>query len=838
MGAPAWAKAAEPDGAADAAGASGALSEVVVTAVPYRETVLPTRMSVDSTYGLKLNVLDTPRNTALVSTTQLETLDIHDPRAFSYLTASSYTGSAFGTPNIPMIRGWFADVFINGMRMSFTQNGYGVPLNFDNLENVAITKGPASVINGPGPGVGGAADLLTKRPDMSHTTGSVDATADNLQGRRVNIDFGAPIIAGDLALRLDYSGEDSGSYFYGHYTHRNAVYGALRWAPNDHYQLDFSTELNVQRLTEDVGINRVNQALIDHGNYLTGGPDGTEYFSQLIGVPPIPVANPSSPNPYAPVAPILTEVLLGRAVQLDPRITIDYTPVTSTRAMSYNAQLIQSYTFDSGLKLENNTFFALQNSDNQEGYYYSDNSKGTYSIESRTDLTGDFKLHLGAMAVQNQSVVGFTYRFSHTDYLSDFNEEPLSVYDLTGNHLLWTASGDYQTTWANAYSYKSVFGRQQFAVPGRDSTNSGNDGVSNLWDAAVFFQDRMEFNPQWSVLFGARIDAIQNHTHDPFGGPTCCFGQYFLPQDHTTGVYGLGNGNFSLVYKPRPWLSTYFTFDIDQTTFNNGGEGGVNTYGTAPDQFTPGKVDGVPDRVLLRQTSSLYEAGVKATLLDDALFAGLAVFDQKRPVPTGYSGTAIDRADIAGIDMELNYQPTRKLFATASYSYIRTRLENPYIQYDYPAAPGVNVDGSALFAVFKPGQTFRLPGSPEQIFNALANYKTDIGLGLRAGIQVTGPIQVANSGYLDPVASTLGGLLPLPSNINAANGYYTKSPVIPWQYTLNAAVFYEFGRYTVTASVYNLTDQRNWESAPSLYGNDMLVLENPRTFELRLQAKF
>lgn len=43
---------------------------------------------------------------------------------------------------------------------------------------------------------------------------------------------------------------------------------------------------------------------------------------------------------------------------------------------------------------------------------------------------------------------------------------------------------------------------------------------------------------------------------------------------------------------------------------------------------------------------------------------------------------------------------------------------------------------------------------------------------------------------------------------------------------------------TVTFSVYNLTDRRNWSSAPSLYGNDMLVLNNPRTLELRLQAKF
>lgn len=98
------------------------VAEVVVNGVPFRETVLPTRLSSSSTYGLDLNVMDTPRNTTLLSTTQLETVNIQDPRTFSYLTSSSYKDSAFGRPNIPRIRGQYADVFYNGMRDSFTQS--------------------------------------------------------------------------------------------------------------------------------------------------------------------------------------------------------------------------------------------------------------------------------------------------------------------------------------------------------------------------------------------------------------------------------------------------------------------------------------------------------------------------------------------------------------------------------------------------------------------------------------------------------------------------------------------------------------------------------------------
>ena len=68
-------------------------------------------------------------------------------------------------------------------------------------------------------------------------------------------------------------------------------------------------------------------------------------------------------------------------------------------------------------------------------------------------------------------------------------------------------------------------------------------------------------------------------------------------------------------------------------------------------------------------------------------------------------------------------------------------------------------------------------------------------------------------------------------------GYYT-SPVIPWQYTWNAAVFYEWNRYTLTFSIYNITDRNNWQPAPMFYGNDFLVRSDPRTFEVRLMAKF
>ncbi|QUD89418.1 TonB-dependent receptor [Phenylobacterium montanum] len=811
--------------------ATGETPEIVVNGIPYHETVLPTRLSSSSVYGLDLNVMDTPRNTTLLSNTQLQTLNIQDPRAFSYLTASSYTDSAFGTPNIPRIRGQYADTFVNGMRDSFTVNGYGAPPNFDSLDTINIVKGPASVIDGPGPGVGGEADFITKRPNMFHMTASAAASIDTFGNRRWSVDVGGPLIRGDLGVRISYAGDDDGSYFYGHYFRKNAIYGAVRWKPNDQYQLDFNTEINSEQYTENVGVNRVNQALIDHTLYLQGAPSsGDPWATFILGGDPgsFPVGSPG--NPYAPAAPILTGVQLTGEVPLNTKITIDQTPGTSARALKYNAQLIQKYYFTNDLWIENNTFFNYLNSDNQDFYYFADSTKDSWSFESRTDLHDRFDISFGKgmEPIHNEVVAGFTFRFAHVNYISNFNDEPASVYDLTGNPKLWVFDPATQINFGDAFVYKSAMGRLQYGTPGRDSVNLGNTGISDVYDTAVFFQDRMEFTPKLSALFGARVDAVQAHTHDPLGGAVCgaCFTDF--PIDHTTGVYGLGNANISVVYKAAPWVSGYITADFTQSTDPNGGNGGINA-------FTQ-----VPDSQLLRKDSYLFEGGLKFNLLNNKLFIGTAAFDQKRSIPTGAAGTQTDEANIRGVELEANYQPTRNLFATASYSYVKTTLNKAAGFYDYPADNANNypgqpynfVDGAGLFATFAPGQKFDDPGVPEQIFNFLGNYKFDNGLGFRAGVQVIGPIQTTTSGKLDLANSFF-----VPQSVINNGGYY-KSPVIPWQYTMNMAVFYEVSKYTFTLSVYNVTDQLNWQSAPAFYGNDFLVRNDPRTVEFRVQAKF
>ncbi len=100
------------------------------------------------------------------SRVQLEALNVQDPSEFSYLTSSSYADASFGLPNIPRIRGQYGDVFFNGMRDSFSANGYGAPMSFNSIDTMDIVKGPASVQAGPGAGVGGSINIETKLPSF------------------------------------------------------------------------------------------------------------------------------------------------------------------------------------------------------------------------------------------------------------------------------------------------------------------------------------------------------------------------------------------------------------------------------------------------------------------------------------------------------------------------------------------------------------------------------------------------------------------------------------------------------------------------------------------------
>jgi outer membrane receptor protein involved in Fe transport len=796
---------------------SGDLDEIVVNGIKRGALILPTQVSSSSAYGLDLNVMDTPRNNTLLSKAQLDALNIQNPGGFSYLTSSSYSDASFGQPNVPRIRGQYADMFFNGMRDSYTLNGYGAPISFNSVETIDIIKGPASVQGGAGAGVGGSINITTKMPSLTKLQGTYQMEFDTQQKRRASFDVNDPL-SGSTAVRVSFATDDSGSYYNNMYFHQQSLFVSMLTQFTDKYSVVATAGFEDTRYRENDGMNHVNQALIDNGAYLTGG-----------------ATDPSTISGFG------TQVTLGNPRQISDRITIDEPAGNGAHSVHAKGQLIQTFTASDSFSIVNNTFYDYMNRYNQVMAYYADTAKGSYTIENKTD----FKVKFSLGSVKNDVDAGFTYRYAHVLDIQNYANEPVSVYDLSTSPttFVFPASGQYS---GGAIPYTAAFGHVQYGVPGSYALYPNASIDSNLQDAAIFLEHRLQFSPQWSVLYGLRGDLVQLNDSDPLydQGLAAGLGPYpgcppqpycmSLPESQHTAWYGLYNGNISVVYSPSDHISAYLTYNKAQYVDAIANDGAVGALGVDP-------------ATQLRQNTLLEEAGLKFDLLGKSLFISTAIFKQERTVPVGVGGLQRSVAHIKGAEIELNYQPDPHFFATASYSYLHTMLDSPSGFWNFPAQAGVNYDGAGLAAVYTPNQRFLDPGVPQHLFNVLANYKHDSGFGVQGNIQVTGPLDTTQSGYLDIAATNAnafytptlvgpGGLIS--SSVVGANGYY-KSPQIPWQYTINTAAFYTWQeKYTVKFTIYNLTDRHNLTNDYPFYGNDFLTRDPPRSFDLTLSGKF
>lgn len=766
------------------------LDEIVVRGIRRGDLILPTTVTSTSAYGLDLGVMDTPRNNTVLSKAQLDALNVQNPGGFSYLTSSSYSDASFGEPNAPRIRGQPSDIFFNGMRDSFSLNGYGAPMSFNSVDSIDIVKGPASVQAGPGAGVGGAINIATKMPSLTSFAANFNIEGDTQQKRRASVDVGGPITP-DLGYRVSFTDDDSGSYYYDMYFHQQALFAAVRAQVTPRYSVLVTGGFENTTYRENDGINRVNQQLIDNNTYLTGG---------VVG----------------PVAGFGSEIELTGSTTLNDRIIIDEPPGDGAHSLRIKGQIIQTFDATDNFSIVNNTFYDYLNRYNQTENYYADTAKGSFTIENKSD----FKVKFASGPVNHSVDAGFTYRYAHVLEIQDFVDQPISTFDLSKSPSTWVAPVDQQGL-GGAVLYNAAFNHPQWGLLGRYGFGFENGSSdSNLSDGALFLEHRMRFSPQWSVLYGLRGDLVQLNYSDPLGGPGLYNG---FPQSASTSWYGLYNGNISVVYSPSSHLSAYLTFNKAQYVQPSTNDGAISTWGVDPTFY-------------LRQNTLLEEAGLKLDLFDKALFISTAGFYQERSITTGVGGLAHSLAHIKGAEFELNYQPGPYFFATASYSYLHTTLDSPATFYNFPAQPGINYDGagSSTAVPFLPNQTFNDPGVPQHLFNVLANYKRPSGWGAQMNIQVTGPVEVTQSGLLNLPALQAGfpGLPPGElASFQAAGGYY-KAPVIPWQYTVNGGIFYGVSNYRIKFTVYNMTNQRNLTNDAPYNGNDFITRQPPRDYDL------
>jgi outer membrane receptor protein involved in Fe transport len=768
---------------------------VVVTDVPIEENIMPTNRPTSSVYGTDTPILDTPRNATIISTEQLSAIDIQDPRDFSKLTSDSFTQSNFGAPANPSIRGQTADVFINGMRRGLTSNGNGFPLDFNSVESVDIIKGPADAVYGASQYVGGYVDEITKQPFFNKWQGEVGSTVGEYQTYRWDLDAGGPLIKDQLAMRLSYAGQDSGSYYDFSHLQEEDVYTAITWTPNSKYTLAINGEYQDADYNENNGINRVTQNLIDNHKYITGTVAGGSdnivgFFNPVVAGPTVDISS--------------AQHIIGLE--------------DGSYGHTEDVQAIQTLDVNDGFKIINNSLYERVDRRTFNSQEFDEVLRDNAAVENRLEFIIDTDFPIGGgsapktaskeakdakdgkdaakavvespktpgLVMHNELNTGLDFRFQNNTNYQTFDVEPFDAFDIT------------QPISTIRVPQSQLIAAGDYHVPGATSLfyfNAADSTQSQLYEFGPYLQDEFKFNDKFSLFFGGRADILYVDAQSPPGTPESAY-------QHMATVQVLPNANISPTFKPYSWMTLYFTYNFSESTNTDDG-GSYDPSFTAQD---------------FHQPSRMYELGSKFSVLKDKLYFTATGYIQDRENPT--IGGASVRQNVDGAEFEMYYQPNKHLYATASYSFLDSHSDNPGFTHEaFPIATGPVKPGTVLLtdvASFgaAPGGSFSgdylTPGYPVNLFNGLVSYKTDFGLGASADIQVTSPMTISYDGTIK----------------------------IPWQYNLDLSVFYTYKNITARVSVYDATDQRNWDPANPIYGNESIFAVEPIHVEGSVKIRF
>ena len=759
------------------------MSTIVVNAptapAPAETTVLPNDTPVSAVFGDSTPVQDTPRTVTVLSPTLLQTYDVRSLQDLSKTAPSSYQTDQFGGYSVPNIRGQEAEVFINGQQR--TTRTDGPPTSFNSVESADLVAGPASSVYGPTGYTGGYLNLVTKQPyfDAWHSTTSF--TYGSYDTKRWQEDFGAPIIPGELAFRASYEGEDSGSYYNNVETKSQDGFFALAWHPSSDFHVDFNTEFQDVRFNEITGWNRPTQDLIDSHTYTAGA--GQNNFGGSISDP--------------------------TGTRISDSTTL-ISPQDSDYAKDFNAQLTTTWNINENMTLINRTYYEYEYLRNTELAQYYANMITSNNLQDRLELHINFDTPLGndpadksdpkdekdvksltaqdtGLDFKHEIITGAAFKYiSLRDYQGFFNEF-LNSTDLSTGTFPTIGNGG-----ASNFNTVNIPGTNLGGSPGGNyGTGVNQPGTvgESAYMASLFFQHNITFTPQWSMLYGVRGDLLFDDIYDPLPPPGA------VPVSDNT-VQVLGSGNVSINYKPAKWVTNYLTFSYNQSTnFNTGG--GYSTF--TPNNNLSGSAYHLPNY--------LYEGGTKLNLLNDSLFLTADAYYQTHAAVTSLGG--VTQVRVLGAEMQQTYQPDKHFFMSFNESYLQATLIDPTAE--FTESPSQITTFSPNFTT-PPNGHYRESGLPQFVLNGLASYKLDSGFGASLGYQITDPIPTSEV-----------------------------SPAwIPWQYEIDASLFYEQKNWEARLNFFNITDQHNFSTGGFISGsgNDLITIGEPFHMEGTLTYKF
>lgn len=769
--------------------------------------------NVESVFGFNKSILETPRSVSTISEEMMERFSMHDIDELVALAPGTFTQSFFGVAGGLDVRGTPGETYFRGVRRLDNPGNYPTPVGASN--RIDVVRGPASPIYGPSK-IGGYLNFNPKSARIEETgqfipeeTGAMSFTTGSWDKSIITAEVGGPGKIGNQEFGYYVYGEveDSDSYYKNSGVEQNLFQVSFDMDISDSVRIQFGGMWHDYSGNQIAGWNRLTQALIDDGTYVTGSPPGLDtdgdgrISHQEYGAGGVTVAiddfgfssdnvlipgttDPLGPNPDGSCGIGSTVWFFtctnANTALVNPGIgKLDGDDVLVAPEDGLDNEVTTLY-FDviigteSGWEWKNQFFYEHYDNVNENAYGFSQ-YHDTYAIEDKLIISKTFELDGLTASVQISPSIRYT-DFEHAD---DYFDEYFDRRDLTGPStaidkrlLATTIDDDYAEHYIGEYT---------------------NYGFALMGDFV--------FENGFSALLGVRYDMVDVESESdqskllfPDGMPEA--------DDDTDGV----SWTASISYEFDNGLIPYITASEQATMI--AGQGAEITVSNILN-------DGYYD------DSELQEIGLKGSLLDNSLYFGIAIYEQER---TDFNAQAIvtnQTTNTEGAEVEVRWVVNENLLLTFGYSHIEvTNLASEdsgslfsFIGADdIPGTDPASFYGGVIFGPVSSERTgARRTGMPEDIYSVTATY--DFGNGWTVNGSVID---------VEEVESSLSGSVTLPD------------------YTLvNMGVSYETENWMFSVSGKNLTDEEYFRANfPNLFGATIVLPELPRHYNARFQYKF
>jgi iron complex outermembrane receptor protein len=744
------------------------------------------RQASSTVFGLSKPLLETPRSASFVSAATLDRYGVRTIDDLVEVSPGAFTDSYYGVPGSLALRGTLAENYFRGFKRVENRGTYPTPLPA--AERIEIVRGPPTPLYGPGK-VGGLLNFSprTARVEdkyLSRPTGELELTAGAYGLKRVAGQIGLPANFGTVegGIYAYAEAEDADSFYRG--VHPSHQLGQLsgEFDLQDGWSLAFGgMAYRARGYVQTPGWNRLTQALIDDGTYVTG-QDTTLTDRDGNGR--------LTPNEIGPGG--LISGYFGFTPAADPRFTLDSGVGTA--------------------KLSPRTVFISPRD-------FSDTDTRTaYADIGKTVGAGALKLQLFYDGLDNERFVSYGFPAAYHAHVTELRASyttPFSLGQIKGQGAVGASLRNYRGTGKESFNGGNLSLDRRDLTRGATATDIFDDpfsvepgGVGLTWetdvrsnwrDAGVFAVTDLEWRGV-SLTAGGRYDGYRVASRDQ---GTVVFGP--TPGRTYSDRQGDWTWSASLSWKAPGGLMPYVTYaEASALELNQAG-------GVAPSLI-------IADSWL--SDSLLAEAGVKARLLGDALTGSLAVYRQARTQLSLNNSVQGTRGK--GIELELRWLASRHLSFTFAGAVQKTRIKGPDGSFVVipPAAVGVsgaNGYGGA-YALYALSGLVRGDYVNTQVPRSVASLFAVYTGAARSWGQAGGTLGV--------------------TRVSHTQGVIPGAVRLPAYAVISGSAFVQRGDWRLAVNIDNLFDKRFFTPVADVYANVAALPGVGRTWRVALKRSF